>query len=171
MCYSNFGYTLLGEVVRRVSGQSLADFARVRIFEPLAMKYTFYIVPDSVRARIVRRSMDAPFAVGGPGPGLGTREHQAMPHAAGGVYSTVTDLAIFGQMFLNRGCYGNARILSPAAVGEMTRNQIPGIGSRIPGEFFPEASWGFGWSIHGNKKSLRYGSLHSPQTFSHHGAG
>lgn len=171
MSYSNHGYSLLGEIVRRVSGQSLADFARERIFEPLRMEDTFYIVPDSVSTRIVQRPLDAPFAVGVVGPGLGTREHQELPWAAGGVYSTVMDMAIFGQMFLNRGSYGDVRILSPAAVAEMTRNQIPGISSQIPGEFFPEASWGFGWSIHGNKKGLRYGSLHSPQTFYHHGAG
>ena len=171
MSYSNHGYNLLGEIVRRVSGQSLADFARERIFEPLRMEDTFYIVSDVVRARIVQRPLDAPFAVGVVGPGLGTREHQELPLAAGGVYTTVKDLAIFGQMFLNRGRYGDVRILSPAAVAEMTRNQIPGIGSRIVGEFFPEASWGFGWSIHGNKKALRYGSLHSPHTFYHHGSG
>ena len=81
------------------------------------------------------------------------------------------DMAIFGQMFLNRGSYGEVSILSPAVVAEMTRNQIPGISAQYRGEFFPEASWGFGWSIHGNKKALRDGSLHSPQAFDHYGAG
>ena len=55
------GYNFLGEIVRRVSGQSLAAFARERIFEPLGMQDTFYTVPDSMRARIVRRPLDAPF--------------------------------------------------------------------------------------------------------------
>ncbi len=171
MCYSNYGYHLLGEIVRRVSGQSLADFARERICEPLGMQDTFYIVSDSVRARIVRRPLGAPFPAGGITPGLDTRERQEWPSAAGGVYSTAMDMAIFGQMFLNRGSYGEVSILSPAAVAEMTRNQIPGIGAQTPDECFPEASWGFGWGIHGNKKALRYGSLHSPQAFSHHGGG
>jgi len=53
----------------------------------------------------------------------------------------------------------------------MTRNQIPGISAQHRGEFFPEASWGFGWGIHGNKKALQDGSLHSPQAFDHYGAG
>src|SRR5262249_30260772 len=52
MSYSNQGYALLGEIVERVSGQSLAEFARQRIFDPLGMKDTHYIVPDSVRHRI-----------------------------------------------------------------------------------------------------------------------
>jgi CubicO group peptidase (beta-lactamase class C family) len=38
--YSNSGYTLLAEIVRRVSGQSFAEFAKKNIFEPLGMKDT-----------------------------------------------------------------------------------------------------------------------------------
>ena len=173
MFYGNYNYDLLGEIVRRVSGQALADFARARLFEPLGMQDTFYIVPDVVQARIVRRPLEAPFAAPGPagGPGFGTREHQELPSAPHGVYSTAMDMAIFGQMFLNRGSYGEVSILSPAAVAEMTRNQIPGIGAQYLGEFFPEASWGFGWGIHGNKRALGDGSLHSPQAFDLTGAG
>jgi CubicO group peptidase (beta-lactamase class C family) len=173
MFYGNYNYDLLGEIVRRVSGQALADFARARLFEPLGMQDTFYIVPDVVQARIVRRPLEAPFAAPGPagGPGFGTREHQELPSAPHGVYSTAMDMAIFGQMFLNRGSYGEVSMLSPAAVAEMTRNQIPGIGAQYLGEFFPEASWGFGWGIHGNKRALGDGSLHSPQAFDLTGAG
>jgi hypothetical protein len=42
-------------------------------------------------------------------------------------------------------------VLSPAAVAQMTRNQIPGISARYNGEVFPEASWGLGWSVLGEK--------------------
>jgi CubicO group peptidase (beta-lactamase class C family) len=173
MSYCNYNYNLLGEIVRRVSGQALADFARERIFKPLGMQDTFYIVADTVRARIVRRPLDAPWAATTlmEAPGLATRELQELPLAAAGVYSTAMDMAIFGQMFLNRGSYGGVRILSPAAVTEMTRNQIPGVSAQFRSEIFPEASWGFGWSIHGNKRALQDGSLHSPQAFDHYGAG
>jgi CubicO group peptidase (beta-lactamase class C family) len=40
--YSNTGYFLLSVIVKRVSGQSLADFARSRIFLPLGMTHTRY---------------------------------------------------------------------------------------------------------------------------------
>ena len=69
MSYCSYGYDLLGEIVRRVSGQALADFARERIFEPLRMQDTFYSVPD-VRARIVRRpgcAMGCHYSYGTPG--------------------------------------------------------------------------------------------------------
>jgi CubicO group peptidase (beta-lactamase class C family) len=173
MSYCTYGYSLIGEIVRRVSGQSLADFAHERIFAPLGMQDTFYTVPDSVRHRVVRRPANAPFATR-PAPqyGLTSREHQEIPRAGGGVYATAMDMAIFGQMFLNRGCYGHVRILSPAAVAEMTRNHIPGISSEFVGEFFPEASWGLGWSVRGSKKSLTLdGTLESPAAFGHAGVG
>jgi CubicO group peptidase (beta-lactamase class C family) len=91
--------------------------------------------------------------------------------ACTGVFSTVMDMAIFGQMFLNRGTYGNARVLSPGSVDAMTHNQIPGISARFEHEFFPEASWGLGWSVQGNKKPLAQGSLHSAHMFEHSGLG
>ena len=40
--YSNTGFTLLGVVVKRISGQSLRDFANERIFKPLAMTSTHF---------------------------------------------------------------------------------------------------------------------------------
>ena len=166
MSYCNHGYVLVGEIIRRVSGRSLARLAEERIFEPLGMKDTTYVVPESRQQRVVKRPTGAPFAAS-----LNSREAQERPGAAGGVYSTATDLARFGQMFLNRGRYGDVRILSPASVAAMTRNQIPGIQSRFFGEFFPEASWGSGWDIHGNKKSVWNGSLLSAATFSHGGGG
>jgi CubicO group peptidase (beta-lactamase class C family) len=42
MLYCNTGYTLLAEVVARVSGMSFADFTRTRIFEPLKMSHTLF---------------------------------------------------------------------------------------------------------------------------------
>jgi serine-type D-Ala-D-Ala carboxypeptidase len=184
MSYSNYGIELLGEIVRRVSGQSLNDFARERLFAPLGMQDTWYSVPHEVNHRIVKRPATAPLA-GPESPGLkdaqphvkelleglNSRKWQEVPLAWGGLYSTVQDMAIFGQMFLNRGCYGDVRILSPATVREMTRNQIPGISAEYFGEYFPEASWGLGWTACGDKKSLDEGTLRSPATFSHTGAG
>jgi len=179
MSYCQYGYSILGEIVRRVSGHSLADFARVRIFDPLDMKDTYYVVPNFVSHRIIRRPPDAPYASEWPGLGglkprfgaLGTRELQETPWAFAGAYATAIDMAVFGQMFLDGGSYGDTRILSPVTVAEMTRNQIPGIGSWYEGEWFSEASWGLGWDVHGSKKALHDGMLYSPSGFRHGGAG
>jgi CubicO group peptidase (beta-lactamase class C family) len=165
MSYCSYGYKLVGEIVRRVSGRSFHDFARERIFEPLGMKDTYYITPDSMRHRIVKHHADGPY------PWLGSRRHQEGYYASGGVCSTAIDMAVFGQMFLNRGTYGDTRILSLASVAEMTRNQIPGISARRGNEFFPEASWSFSWNVHGSKKEVVKGTLQSPKAFCHGGMG
>jgi CubicO group peptidase (beta-lactamase class C family) len=166
MSYCPFGYELLGDIVARVSGQPLAVFAQDKILEPLGMADTHFIVPEALRHRVVRRPAGAADAAL-----LNGRTLQDEPYAMGGAFSTALDLAIFGQMFLNRGCYGQARVLSPAAVAEMTRDQIPGISARSGEEYFADAGWGYGWGIHGNKKAERDGSLHSPAAFDHVGTG
>ena len=81
-----------------------------------------------------------------------TREFQKAPYCCVGVFSTALDMAILGQTLLNRGTYGDVRILSPVSVAAMTRNQIPGISAQYREQIFPEASWGFGWSINESKK-------------------
>jgi serine-type D-Ala-D-Ala carboxypeptidase len=163
MSYSDSGYELLGEIVCRVSGDSLAGFAQRRIFEPLGLNSTWYVVPDSEMHRVVRRPP------GSWGWEIDTPTWLQTPWASAGVVSSARDLAIFCQMLLNRGAYSGERILSPAAVGEMTRNQVPGVPARIDDEVLPEASWSFGWGIRGEKQWC--GSLYSPMAFEHSGAG
>ncbi len=168
MNYCSLGYALLGEIVQRRSGQSLSDFARDRVFEPLGMKDTSYVVPVSARHRIVKRPPDAVVALT-----LDSEEFMDAPLAAGGVFSTAMDMAVFGQMYLSEGRYGEARILSSAAVTEMTRHQIPGTPTGFfRGEYHDEASWGYGWGIRGQEEWKYFaGGLQSPQAFSHGGAG
>jgi CubicO group peptidase (beta-lactamase class C family) len=174
MSYSNHNYQLLGEIIRRVSGSSLADFATERIFQSLGMKDTYYIVPESLESRIVKRTPDAPFAqrVSRFNEGLNSRQMQETPYGYGGMFSTAMDMAIFAQMFLNGGRYGDKQILSRPTVSEMTRNQIPGIGVNWFGTFVPEACWGYGWGLAGDTKwKYFWGSLHSAKAFGHVGAG
>lgn len=164
--YCDYAFEMVGEIVRRVSGESLADFARERLFEPLGMKDTTYIVPESESHRVVKRLADGPLGF------LDSREWQQTPWAAPGAFSTAMDMAVFGQMFFNGGNYGDTRILSPVTVAEMTRNQIPGISGRFLDEYFPEAGTGLPWFIRENKKVVAYGeTLQSAQTFCQSGLG
>ena len=157
-----------------MSGRSLAAFAKNRIFNPLGMVDTNYIVPESLDPRVVKRPPGA-VDIGQVSrfyQGLDSRQHREKPSAYDGGFSTVMDMAVFGQTLLNNGSYGDARVLSRPAVSEMTRNQIPGIEAYFFGNQRPEASWGYGWNIHGNGKWKYYnGSLHSPEAFGHSGNG
>ena len=165
MSYSGAGgYLLLTEIVRRISGQNFADFARDRIFKPLGMDDTFYQVPRELYDRVVRRGEDVADKFEGP-------ETANRPSGSVGGYSTAMDMGKFCQMYLNRGSYGDKRVLSVAAVREMTRNQIPGVPSLFKEDYSPEASRGYGWDVKGDKKPRYHGSLDSPSGFTHQGAG
>lgn len=98
--YSNFGYLLLAIVVERASGQTLREFAGREIFEPLGMKNTFFLDNLNEIVGNVAHSYD-------PRPGGGFQRLSsgpALPDAsivpgAGGLYSTVEDLARWDRNF------------------------------------------------------------------------
>ena len=92
------------------------------------------------------------------------------PSAPGGAFSNINDMAVFGQMLLNKGVYNNKRILSTRAVELMTQNQIPGIKARYQGQTFNEGSWSYGWNIKGNKIDDA-GYYRSSKAFCHAGLG
>jgi CubicO group peptidase (beta-lactamase class C family) len=166
MSYCSYGYRLLAEIATRVSGMPVDAFAQQRIFDPLGMTGTsFSGLPLERRDRFVRIVPPPPFSL------VGRPEAMGCGHGMASACSTALDLAAFGQLFLNQGAYGETRVLSPVTVAEMTRNQIPGISALWAGEYFPEASWGYGWDIQGNKKSGREGSLISSTAFGHGGSG
>jgi CubicO group peptidase (beta-lactamase class C family) len=163
MSYCSFGYRLLGEIIHRASGKTYEEFVQERLFTPLGMKDSYLAVPASVKDRVVKRESPAIFH-----EWLSSERSLASVSPAGGMYTTVMDMAIFCSMLQNMGSYNGVRILSPVSVYEMTRNHIPGITSAYRGEFFPEAYWGLGFGINGTKKDG--GDLFSPEAYSHWGA-
>jgi CubicO group peptidase (beta-lactamase class C family) len=174
MVYSSHNYILLGEIIRRLSGRGLEQLARERVFDPLGMDDTYYVVPEAEARRVVQRARAIPF--GDPNDPLmlciGSREWQQAADGGGGAFSTPRDMVVFGQMFLNRGRYGEARILSPAAVAAMTRDQVPGLGALLLNIVAARASWGYGWQIVSPTKWKYFdGSLQPLGTFGHPGAG
>lgn len=82
--YSNTGYVLAAAVVRRVSGQSLADFAHERLFGPLGMDDTFFRDDTSIPASRMA------FGYNGAGARADTQEGAV---GDGGVATSVADLA------------------------------------------------------------------------------
>jgi CubicO group peptidase (beta-lactamase class C family) len=165
MRYCSHGFNLMMEIIRRISGQSYPDFAREQLFESLGMASTDYIVPEALRSRVVIRPPNALAA-----DMLNSPEMLETPE--GGAFSSVQDMAVFAQMFLNGGVYGDTRILSPVSVVEMTRNQIPGISTDFWEEHFPEAGCGLGLILHMNKqKALWAETLPSAESYGHGGYG
>ena len=125
---------LLGCLVEVISGMSLDEFFRKRIFEPLGMKDTYFIVPKEKATRLANlyREDSTGKLVKATGNMLNGKtitpnyplEVSTYYSGGAGLSSTIYDYAVFLQMLLNNGMYNGKRILSRNAVRMMTMNQI-----------------------------------------------
>ncbi|MBI3461549.1 MAG: DUF1343 domain-containing protein [Planctomycetes bacterium] len=154
--YSDVNFLVLGELVRKLSGQSVADFARENIFIPLGMRETGFLPPEALKQRAApTEERDGHWIQG--------EVHDPRSYHLGGVaghaglFSTAEDLAIYAQMMLNRGSYGGKRIVSERAFGIMTTAYPVSSGQR-----------GLGWDIQ-TGYSLNRGELFTSQAFGHGG--
>ncbi|MGL6162657.1 MAG: serine hydrolase domain-containing protein [Microbulbifer sp.] len=139
-----------GYIVERLSGQSLADFMRTRIFEPLGMNDTDFHLPADKTHRLVSLNTYDPATKGlAPATGGMVLDYSKPPGTASGgagLVSTTNDYARFAQMILNGGELDGARILSPSSVRLMTSNHLADSIRAIPGEPYTEES-GFGFAV------------------------
>lgn len=136
---------LLARVVEVASGESFDTFLKRRIFDPLQMVDTSFVVPADKLSRLV----DWP---GPREPRFDVSRPRRLLSGGGGLASTATDYLRFGQMLLNGGELDGARVLSAKAVGEMTRDQLPP-DIRFANNLIGPAdgsSWGLGFEVRVN---------------------
>jgi serine-type D-Ala-D-Ala carboxypeptidase len=126
--YSDLGYRLLGRVVEAVAGMSLDAFAKREIWGPLGMGDTTY---NPAAALVPRCAATGPGSLLlRPGPLRGSVQDDQDWKLGGivgcdGVFATARDVAIFSQMILNGGSYGDVRVLPKKLVAAMVANQTP----------------------------------------------
>jgi CubicO group peptidase (beta-lactamase class C family) len=174
MQYCNFNYSLLGEIVRRVTGDTLDAAMRRYLFEPIGMTSSAMIVGPDLQPRVIERPPGIPLGPDHEGTALSFNDPlwAGSDDGASGVHASATDLARFWQMFLDGGVVGDTRVLSRDAVRVMTTNQIPGLEVDLGGMSKAEASWGFGFGVTGHEAWPKFGGgLSSPSSFRHGGAG
>ena len=121
---------VLGRLIEVLAGQSLDQYLRKRLFEPLGMKDTFFYLPADKQGRLATlytedaAKNNAPMA---PRDGL-TPDYPKAPgtyfSGGAGLSSTIDDYAAFLQMLLNNGTYRGRRYLKPATVALITQNHI-----------------------------------------------
>ena len=154
--YTDVGFLVLAELVRRVTGQDIHQYTRAHIFGPLGMTDTGYLPSAALKQRAAATEQrDGHWLVGDV--------HDPRAHLLGGIaghaglFSTAQDLAVYAQMMLNNGAYGGRRVLQPETVARMTRRyQVPG-------------GWrGLGWDVRTGYSSNR-GDLLSERAFGHGG--
>jgi CubicO group peptidase (beta-lactamase class C family) len=121
--YSNLGPIRLGRIVELVTKTSLVEFFAARIFGPLGIRETCFLVTEDARGRCA------------PTGGTGTcvphdpKARRFYPRALGhpGLFGTAGDLMRFADMILNGGSSGVVRLLKPETVRKMTTISVPQI--------------------------------------------
>jgi uncharacterized protein YbbC (DUF1343 family)/CubicO group peptidase (beta-lactamase class C family) len=155
--YSDINFILMGEIVRRLSGQSLAEFARDQVYAPLGMHDTEFLPAPGLLPRIAPTEYEE--ENGMPFRGVvHDPTSRFMGGVAGhaGVFTTADDLAKYAQMLVNMGNFNGSRLFLPETVRKFTEPASPadqpvlrGLGWDIDspfssnrGELFPIGSYG-----------------------------
>lgn len=161
--YSDVGFIALGRVVEKVSGMSLDEFTRKRIFEPLGMADSGFApagkpLPDALKNRTApTEKVNNEMARG--------QVHDPRSRALGGtaghagLFSSVADVSTYAQMLLNGGTGPNGKsVLSPLTVRLMIDAADTPPGQRR----------GLGWDVKTGYSGPR-GALLGDQSFGHTG--
>jgi len=160
---------VLGIIVERLTEQRLGEAMAQRIFRPLRMVDTGFLVPEADRARYATPLPTDP-ATGQP-QSLTTGLSAPRFDCGGGcAVSTAGDYIRFAQMLLNGGTLDGQRILSRASVAEMTRDHMhAGIENNVSGTEGNMVNWGFGLTV-GVRREGGSAGLGNPGMFSWNGA-
>jgi uncharacterized protein YbbC (DUF1343 family) len=150
--YSDVGFIVLGELVRRLGGMNVDEFSQRHVFGPLGMTETGYRPREELRARAAPTEQR-------DGAWIRGEVHDPRAHKLGGVaghaglFSSAEDLALYAQMMLD----GGGPVLKPETVALMKTPQPVSDGLRA-----------LGWDMRTSYSSNR-GDLFSPRAFGHGG--
>ena len=153
--YADINFILLGELVRRVSGEPLNAFCQEQIYGPLGTSQTMFLPPRDLSGCI------APTASGASCGIVQDPNARRLGGVAGhaGLFSSAYDLSRFARMILGGGMLDDRRVLSEQIVSQMTSPYLSNNGAVLRG---------LGWDIN-SPFSAPKGSLFSRSSFGHTG--
>lgn len=159
--YSDLGFILLGELVAKVSGQPLDQFARQQVFQPLDLPTAGFNPPAGLRSQCAAteyREYLGRYQVGEVHDERATALGGVAGHA--GLFATAAEVAAYGQMWLRGGAAGLPPVLAPATLAAATRVLTPGLAD----------GRGLGWIVlRPGDEFMSCGDLFSPGSFGHTG--
>jgi len=158
--YSCLGFLILGKVVERVSGETFTDYTRNHVYVPLGMVDTMFNPdPERCRRAATTQFLDGKWLKGVVNDTRARRMGGGTGN--GGNFSTITDMAIYASVMLNKGQCTSAegkieRLFSPEAYDQMVASYPTPAGIRSRG-----------WDKRSNTKNR--GALMSPRAIGHGG--
>lgn len=153
---------VLGALVEVLSGMDLNRFFNERIFGPLGMKDTGFLLNEHTRTRLALPNNDPVTKVQAAQFAYDPANAPAWWSGGGGLFSTAGDYVRFGQMLLDQGELDGVRLLSRKTVQWMTSDHLPAglgfgtftleLGSSAP---LPEYGQGYGLAVGVRKEAGR----------------
>jgi CubicO group peptidase (beta-lactamase class C family) len=151
-----------GYLVQKLSGKTFPDFLNDRIFKPLGMTDTGFLVPEAKLSRVATiYSWDQAKGALAPLPRDPLiSKMPGLPSGGGGLYSTAADYYQFAQMMLNGGEWNGKRLLKKTSVemmrtnvlNETTLNSKSGIG---PVRIQPGLGFGYDFAVMSDPEALK----------------
>lgn len=166
----NYGF-ILGEVVRRVTGERIETRLRREFLQPLGMRNSYTGLPASERRRAARVYCADPVQRGAAFLfNLWAVRRLFIPAAS--LNTTARDIAVFYQMLLNGGQYAGTRYLKPETIADATALRYEGPDST----FGLPVRWAMGFNLGGisnlpGENILVMGRRSTARTFGHPGQG
>lgn len=133
--YSNYGASLAGYIVERVSGEPFDDYVAKHIFQPLGMRHSTFThpLPDALMKTMSKGYREA--------SGPPSEYELVVTRPAGSLAATASDMGRFMLAHLQQGSVDGASILDPATTAKMhspTQTSLPGFGVMAHGFFLEQ---------------------------------
>lgn len=165
--YQSAGTALAAEIVQRVRGKPLREVLAAEVFAPLGMNDTTLGWNPATESRIVEATQ--PSHLGGSDYDHNSLYWREFGAPWGGLFSTVSDIGRFMEMYRQGGALDGVRILSPATAAAMLSDQtdaMPG----IPAPKKLEEGWGLGFRLFRRANPMYFGDLLASGSFGHTGS-
>ena len=131
--YFNSGYTLLGELVKEVSGMPFEKYVKNNILDPLYMERSTYLKEEFEEDPDVM----TPYFMDDEGPRPTSIPLRELGYAPGGLMSSVNELSNYLMMLLNEGEFKGEKLLDSDLLECMCKPHIER----------PTGAYGYGWSV------------------------
>jgi len=156
--YADINFILLGEMVRRASGEPLNEFTASTFYQPMGMRDTGFLPSIELKARAAATVGDGPQQFCGAPQDYSARQLGGVAGHAG-LFSSSADLAVFCRMMLAGGKAAGREILAERTVSQMTAPYFSRGG---------KVTRGLGWDI-ASPYSAPRGGFFSRSSFGHTG--
>ena len=141
----SYSIDVLGRIVEVISGQSLYDYEKAHVLDPLGMTDTGFGVPDAARQDRIAEPFSDDRSFGVNANFSDPRHPVQMQSGGGGMVSTAEDYTRFLQAMLAGGSLDGHRVIGPQTERYMTADQL---GSVRPGPYYlPGPGYGFGLGV------------------------